>query len=127
MISLSLVIPSLLASSSKYSIFQSMFSHISKSILLHSQPNMDVFIPASKDSQALGYFNTERKVVEDFWKTSKERKKLDQQLLINNIEVYMNSASEMYVPYSLYENTLKSEQGIFEAIPPLELKELMTQ
>lgn len=88
---------------------------------------MDVFIPASKDSQALGYFNTERKVVEDFWKTSRERKKLDQQLLINNIEVYMNSASEMYVPYSLYENTLKSEQGIFEAIPPLELKELMTQ
>jgi len=39
----------------------------------------------------------------------------------------MNSASEMYVPYSLYEQTLYSPNGIFEAIPPLELKALMRQ
>lgn len=32
---------------------------------------MDVFIPSSKDSQALGYYNTEKKVLEDIWSTSK--------------------------------------------------------
>jgi len=103
------------------------FGFLIESILLHPNPNMDIYIPSSKDSQALGYYNTEKKVLDDFWKTSKERKNLVQQLLINNIEIYMNSASEMYVPYSLYEQTLYSPNGIFEAIPPLELKALMRQ
>lgn len=39
----------------------------------------------------------------------------------------MNSQSEMYIPYSLYEATLYSEHGIFEAMPPEELQKLMKQ
>ena len=49
------------------------------------------------------------------------------QTLINNFELYVNSASEMYIPYSLYAATIRSEHGIFEAMPPLDVKALMLQ
>lgn len=60
-------------------------------------------------------------------KSSRERKNLIQQAIINNVQVYLNSASEMYIPYSLYAATLYSQHGIFEAMPPAELQQLMKQ
>ena len=38
----------------------------------------------------------------------------------------MNSMSSMMVPTSLWEATIESEIGIFEAMPAYELRELMT-
>ena len=49
------------------------------------------------------------------------------QLILNNLELYVNSPSEMYIPFSLYTATIRSEHGIFEAMPPLDLKALMLQ
>lgn len=57
----------------------------------------------------------------------RDRKSLIQQVIINQAQVYVNSKSEMYIPYSLYAATMYSPHGIFEAMPPLELKGLMLQ
>ena len=44
---------------------------------------------------------------------------------VSNFFIYINSMSDMAIPTSLWEATLESPIGIFEAIAAYELRELM--
>eukprot|EP00357_Protocruzia_adherens_P031598 CAMPEP_0115040288 /NCGR_PEP_ID=MMETSP0216-20121206/44698_1 /TAXON_ID=223996 /ORGANISM="Protocruzia adherens, Strain Boccale" /LENGTH=1397 /DNA_ID=CAMNT_0002421417 /DNA_START=274 /DNA_END=4467 /DNA_ORIENTATION=- len=44
---------------------------------------------------------------------------------MKNVHIYWDSMSEMYVPRSLYEATIESPLGIFEAFPVEDIKELL--
>jgi CTP:phosphocholine cytidylyltransferase-like protein len=45
----------------------------------------------------------------------------------SNIRIYWKSMAEMFIPLSLFESTMHSDQQIFEAISLEELRTLMQQ
>jgi hypothetical protein len=101
-----------------------------KSIMLTPNSQITAPIPISEDTSSFNYYYHEKKFIDTFLNDTLKRRdttSVSQQLLINNFEIYINSASEMYVPFSLYQATMKSPHGIFEAMPPMELKALMLQ
>lgn len=71
------------------------------------------------------FMNLESKVNLATQKTGKSKNVIMKTIVLNKIMCYLNTKSELYIPFSLYENTKDSKKGIFEAINYFDLEYYM--